>query len=252
MVISSQGREVFLIRIKAIIAYDGSKFNGFQKQLKPIRTVASDIEYALVSLGIDSIIVGAGRTDSGVHATGQVIHFDVPLFWSDTKRLKIELNRKLKDIAIKRLFVVDKDFHARFSAVSREYKYCFTTQQQSLFSNNYLSSYERFDSTKLDMVLQKFIGEHDFKFFFKSGSANHSTIRVITHCKHKKYKNIDIITIRANGFLRSQVRMIVDISMKYALGKIELEEILNQINCHNKISTSLAPAEGLYLTKVIY
>jgi tRNA pseudouridine38-40 synthase len=241
-----------LIRIKAIISYDGSKFSGFQKQKKLTRTVASDIECALSSLGIECNVVGAGRTDSGVHATGQVINFDVPYFWSDTDKLKIELNRKLSDIVVKRLVVVADDFHARFGAKSREYKYCFSVSKQTVFMKNYISLYDIFEIPKLVMALKQFEGEHDFAFFCKSGSDVGSTVRNITLCRYKRYKNIDIITIRANGFLRSQVRMIVDMSMKCAVGKISLEDISNQVNCKEKISTTLAPAKGLYLTKVIY
>jgi tRNA pseudouridine38-40 synthase len=241
-----------LIRIRAIISYDGSQFSGFQKQKKLTRTVASDIEYALLGLGIECNIIGAGRTDSGVHATGQVIHFDAPDFWSDIDKLKAELNRKLRDIAIKKLIAVDDNFHARFGAKNREYKYCFSTKKQTVFMKNYISLYDNFETQKLMAALGAFEGEHDFKLFCKSGSEVGSTVRNVTSCRYRKYKNINIITIRANGFLRSQVRMMVDISMKYAMGKLEFKDILNQINCKEKISTTLAPAKGLYLTKVIY
>ncbi len=241
-----------MIRIKAIISYDGSKFSGFQKQKQSTRTVAYDIENALLGLGIECNIVGAGRTDSGVHATGQVIHFDIPDFWSDTNKLKFELNRKLCNITIKRLIVLNDEFHARFSAKSREYKYCFSTTTQSIFMDNYIAKYGDFNKSRLIEVLKEFEGEHDFALFYKSGSPVKSTVRNILSVRYKKYKNIDIITIKANGFLRSQVRMIVDISMKYAMGKLELGDISNQISCKEKISTTLAPAVGLYLTKVMY
>ena len=86
------------MRVKAVISYDGSHYQGFQKQKSTKMTVTSAIEEALVSLKIDSPIVGSGRTDAGVHATGQVIHFDLPNFWTDLENLKLNLNRKFADI----------------------------------------------------------------------------------------------------------------------------------------------------------
>ncbi len=118
--------------------------------------------------------------------------------------------------------------------------------------DNYIAKYGDFNKSRLIEVLKEFEGEHDFALFYKSGSPVKSTVRNILSVRYKKYKNIDIITIKANGFLRSQVRMIVDISMKYAMGKLELGDISNQISCKEKISTTLAPAVGLYLTKVMY
>ena len=103
-------------KVKAVIAYDGSVYLGFQKQKSTTKTVTHAIEEALNSLQIGSSIVASGRTDAGVHATGQIIHFDLPDFWSDLNKLKTNLNRKLKDIEFKHISIVADDFHARFSA----------------------------------------------------------------------------------------------------------------------------------------
>ena len=86
------------MRVKAVIAYDGTHFKGFQKQTSTKQTITTATETALKSLGIQSEIRGSGRTDAGVHATGQIIDFELPPFWRDLKKLKIELNRKLKYI----------------------------------------------------------------------------------------------------------------------------------------------------------
>ena len=104
------------MRVKAVVSYDGSHYLGFQKQKSSKRTITSAIEEALLSLHIPSPIVGSGRTDAGVHASGQVIHFDLPDFWNDLKKLKLNLNRKLIDISFKHITKVSDDFHARFSA----------------------------------------------------------------------------------------------------------------------------------------
>jgi len=87
------------MRVKAVISYDGSQYQGFQKQKSTKMTISTAIEDALASLQIDPAIVGSGRTDAGVHATGQVIHFDIPDFWHDLEKLKLNLNRKLTDIS---------------------------------------------------------------------------------------------------------------------------------------------------------
>jgi len=131
------------MRVKAVIAYDGSGYKGFQKQTTTDKTVTAAIEKALRSLQINSSIVGSGRTDAGVHASGQVIHFDLPEFWSDLDKLKLNLNRKLTEIQFKHISSVSHDFHARFSAKKRLYRYVFKTQKPSIFEQKYISYYPR-------------------------------------------------------------------------------------------------------------
>jgi len=241
-----------LIRLKSIISYDGSKFYGFQKQKIETKTVAGEIEKALNSLNIFVNLAGAGRTDRGVHAVRQVIHFDVPIFWSDIQKLKDALNQKLDSIVFKQISIIDSNFHARFSAKSREYKYCFITKSKTLFLDNYIAKYDEFDIEILKETLKKFEGKHDFALFCKSGSMVSSTTRTITYCNYSIRKGIHIITIRADGFLRSQVRMIVDIALQSASGILSIEDVENQINCKRRVSTKLSPACGLYLTRVLY
>ena len=91
------------MRVKAVISYDGSQYQGFQKQRSTNMTITAAIQEALSSLQIHSPIVGSGRTDAGVHATGQVIHFELPEFWNDLEKLKLNLNRKLTDIFFKHI-----------------------------------------------------------------------------------------------------------------------------------------------------
>jgi tRNA pseudouridine38-40 synthase len=120
-------------RVKAVITYDGSPYYGFQKQTSTSKTITYEIENALHSLQIHTPIVGSGRTDAGVHASGQVIHFDLPPFWSDLEKLKLNLNRKLHDIQFKHICFVPSDFHARFHAKKRLYRYVFKTSKPSGF-----------------------------------------------------------------------------------------------------------------------
>lgn len=240
------------MRIKATIAYDGRKFKGFQKQKSTKNTITSNIEIALRSLGINDSIRGSGRTDAGVHATGQVIDFQVPPYWTDLKKLKIALNQKLDHISIKRIEWVDDTFHARFSAKKRLYRYLFKTSTPSIFEQDYLSYYPPFNAEVLKEALKLFEGKHDFTNFIKTGSITHTNVREIYKTNYRKYKNYHIIYFEANGFLRSQVRMMVEGAMQVALNQWSKEALNKQLQLEEISMRKLAPAEGLYLAKITY
>jgi len=241
-------------KVKAVIAYDGSAYLGFQKQKSTKKTVTYAIEEALSSLQITSLIVASGRTDAGVHATGQVIHFELPSFWTDLHKLKINLNRKLIDIEFKHISVVPQNFHARFSAQKRQYRYLFKTNKPSVFEQKYISYYPAsFQSEKLQEALNSFIGTYDFQYFCKTGSTPHSTIRTVYKTKYYTHnRDLHIIMFQANGFLRSQVRMMIAAAMQYAQGEITLHTLQMQVKHEKKSQSSLASPEGLYLAKIIY
>lgn len=240
------------MRIKAVITYDGSTYQGFQKQTSTKATIATAIEDALISLQIHSPITASGRTDAGVHATGQVIHFDVPHFWHDLDKLKTALNRKLDSISIKHLDFVAEDFHARFSAKKRVYRYVFKTHKPSVFEQAYIAQYEPFDPDMLQQALGCFVGLHDFNYFRKTGTPTHTTLREIYRAFYRSYKGYHFIYFEANGFLRSQVRMMVDAAMACARQEMRIEELQEQLRCQKKHRSQLAPASGLYLAKIIY
>ena len=240
------------MRVKAVISYDGSFFRGFQRQTKTDNTITTSLESALRSLHINSDITGSGRTDAGVHATGQVIHFDLPDYWDNNKKLQWELNRKLKHIRIKHITSVEESFHARFSAKRRIYRYIFKRSTPSIFEENYIANYPAFDPALLQEALQAFEGEHDFRYFYKTGSDIHTTERTIYRARHITLGSYSAIYFEANGFLRAQVRMMVDAVMLCATGQITLEMLKEQIDGVNRSSRSLAPASGLYLARIIY
>jgi len=240
------------MRVKAVIAYDGTSFRGFQKQKSTKQTVTTTIEEALISIGITSAIRGSGRTDAGVHATGQVIDFELPIFWQDLKKLKEVLNRKLKHISLKHISWVEDSFHARFSAKRRIYRYIFKTTTPSIFENRYVAHYPKFNKKLLQESLKAFEGEHDFSNFLKTGTTTHTNIRIIYKVHYKKYNHYHIIYFEANGFLRSQVRLMVEFAMGVALGKLTIQQQLEQLELKQKYNTKLAPPEGLYLARIIY
>ncbi len=240
------------MRVKAVIAYDGSAYQGFQKQTTTARTVTADIEKSLRSLQINSSIVGSGRTDAGVHATGQVIHFDLPEFWQDLDKLKLNLNRKLTQVRFKHISHTPHDFHARFSAKKRLYRYVFKTNTPSVFEQKYISYYPEFDESVLSEALSLFVGEHHFDYFHKTGTVTHTTVREIYKTDYIQRNHYHYIYFQANGFLRSQVRMMVEAAMLCARGKMTCKQLLEQIECQEKHTTRLAPPEGLYLAQISY
>ena len=240
------------MRVKALIAYDGSAFQGFQKQSRTNNTVTTAIESALSDLQVTSAITGSGRTDAGVHATGQVIHFDLPEFWSDLDRLRISLNRKLSTMQFKHISPVADDFHARFDAKKRIYRYVFKENEPSVFERKYLSHYSSFDRGILKRALSMFTGEHDFNYFHKTGSDIHTTVREIYDAHYRQQGSHHFIYFTANGFLRSQVRMMVESAMLCAQNRLSLEQLQEQIDAKQQHHTRPAPPQGLYLAKILY
>jgi len=240
------------MRVKAVIAYDGSAYLGFQKQTSTKNTISTAIETALKSLHIHTDMVGSGRTDAGVHASGQVIHFDLPEYWSDLEKLTLNLNRQLTNIYFKHITKVEDDFHARFWASKRLYRYVFKKTKPSVFEQKYISHYTSFDAKRLQEALKCFEGVHDFKYFHKTGSAPHTTVREVYRACYKKRKGYHFIYFQANGFLRAQVRLMIDAAMAYAKGEFTLESLQKQLNLEEKTHTKLAPPQGLYLAHILY
>ena len=242
------------MRVKATIAYNGSKFYGFQRQKNISSTIVQTIEEALKSLGIESKVVGSGRTDRGVHAIGQVIHFDIPIFWQqkNLKELKYRLNQKLKYIEFKHIKEVDKTFHAQYSAKIRIYRYIIKTKKPKLFEKEFVSYYPIKDLNKLKSALKLYIGIHNFKLLKKEGSHTSSDVREVYNIKVKKINSYIIIYFYANGYLRSQIRMMVEGALRVEKNKISLQNLQEQINCQKCYFTTLANPEGLYLFKIVY
>jgi tRNA pseudouridine38-40 synthase len=239
-------------RVKAIIAYDGSFYYGFQKQTSTTKTIIYDIQKALMSLHIQSDIVGSGRTDAGVHASGQVIHFDIPPYWNDLEKLTLNLNRQLTHIYFKHITKVLPNFHARFSAKKRLYRYVFKTKKPSVFEQKYISYYPSFDTSILLDALLSFKGSHDFNMFRKTGTHTKTSTREIYKAYYLTRGDYHFIYFEANGFLRAQVRMMIDASMLCATNKLTLLQLKEQLNTQKKHTTNLAPPEGLYLARIIY
>lgn len=239
--------------IKIIFSYNGSKFCGSQKQPNK-QSVEDKILKALESFGIFTKLIFSGRTDTGVHATNQCANFFLDDFWADDlKKFKKIVNQKLMpDIFIKHCEIVNNDFHARYSAKKRTYRYIIKTSNFDVFGSDYWYFKENIDIAKIQNAIKYLVGTHDFEYFCKSGSDTKTFIRTVHEAKIYQYKSFAVIQLEANGFLRSQIRMIVGALLNLSDGKISIEDWLDQISKIKKASTKLAPACGLYLCRIKY
>ncbi|WP_457606618.1 tRNA pseudouridine(38-40) synthase TruA [Nitratifractor sp.] len=242
------------MRIKGVISYDGSAFEGFQRQTRTGRTVTGELERVLGSLGIQSSVIGSGRTDAGVHASGQVIHFDLPPYWAEQplEKLRRHTNGKMEAIRIKHLCAVPDGFHARYDARERIYRYVFKANTPSVFERKYVSSLQVGNWERLKESLGLFIGTHDFSLFMKSGSDTRYFVRTIRKAYTLDRGPYRMIYFHADGFLRAQVRMMIHAAVAVAKGRLSVEALQEQIEGKRRHVTGLAPPEGLYLARVIY
>ncbi len=241
------------MRVKVTIAYDGSRFSGYQRQNSGVKTVANRLEIILKSLNIYSKINASGRTDSGVHATNQVVDFEIPPFWEDLKKLKHSLNKQTKPyIFIKEIIEVNDDFHSRFSAKKRVYRYLITDKKISVFDTAYILKVKKIDQGLLGKAIKIFEGEHDFKYFKKGNGELHNSVRIIYKVKSYKYKDIYVCSFEANAYLRSQIRMMMQFLLDICEKKRSVDELEEQLACKKRYSTDMVSPVGLYLSSVKY
>lgn len=240
------------MKIKLTISYDGSSFFGSQIQPSKV-TVQSVLNEIFLKLNIDTKFEFSGRTDRDVHAFRQVISCEIPEFWNNLEKLKTSLKKMLpSSIMIRKIQKVSDDFHARFSAKKREYRYLISKKEINPFNAKYLSYYKNIDKQKINEAIKCFLGVHDFEYFCKSGSEPSSTIREIYDIKFYEYNDIYVLKFSANSYLRSQIRMMVDFIMKISCGKLSIEDLKKQLDKKELISWSLASPSGLYLSKISY
>ena len=240
------------MKIKITLSYDGTIYNGSQIQ-PDFPTIHSKLLEVLNTINIDTTLDFSGRTDKGVHAFKQVVSCDVPSFWNDLIKLQTVLNKQLPNsIQVRNIQNVEDDFHARFSAKKREYRYLISNEKLRVFNCNYVSYYSNIDEEKINEAIKLFIGVHDFEYFSKKGSDPISTVREIYGIKFYRFKGLYILNFQANSYLRSQIRMIVDFIMKISSGKLTLNDLKQQLNKEKLISWTLAPSHGLYLSKIHY
>jgi len=230
------------------ISYSGTNFLGSQQQKETKNTILGNLDRVLKQINIDTKIVASGRTDKGVHATRQVCHIDLPPFWYDLTKLKRVLNSMLpSSIFVRHIQQVDDDLHARYSAKRRVYRYIIKTKQPNPFEVDFVTFIDSVDFEAIQQNIKLFIGSHDFRYFMKTGSDINSTTRVIYKAFAYKYKNYIILNFEANGFLRSQIRLMVS-----AILNLDKKKIIEQLQLKKSYKIKPVKSNGLYLAKIKY
>ena len=236
--------------LKCIISYDGSKFYGLQIQPDK-KTVIGEIQKALLKLNIKTDIKHAGRTDRGVHALNQVISLEIPEFW-DIKKLKNILNQMLMPEIMFKKTEITNNFNPRFDAKKRSYRYILLPHTNP-FIDNYITYYpNNVNVCMVQNALNILKGKHDFEYFAKTGSDVDNYIREIYDAYIIKHKKFHIIKIIGNGFLRGQIRIIMDFLLKINENKLSLTDLELQLNKKILINKHLAKPNGLYLERIWY
>ncbi len=242
-------------RIALLIQYDGTGFNGWQSQNKG-RTVQDEIEKALHIIFKKNIrITASGRTDAGVHALGQVAHFDFPGIMNPGK-LCTSLNGILgQEIAVRNVYLVPDTFHARYSATQREYLYLiYNHPRRSPFSlNRAMWVNYKLDIDALRKISSFLTGEKDFASFCKKTSVQENTVRRIDEFLITGKNDLIIFKIRGTAFLHNMVRIIAGTMLDMLKNKTEPDYIIDILEKKDrKASGKTAPAHGLYLSHVTY
>jgi len=242
-------------RYKITIEYKGTNYAGWQIQKNDI-TVQGIMQEAMSKLFKEDIqLTSSGRTDAGVHAMGQVAHFD-----SGTKipadKIPYAINTLLpQDISVTSCEEVPKDFHARFSAKNKTYIYkmFYSPYPSPLRADFYHWLTVKPDINLMRLGAQLFIGEHDFKFFKASGSNVKNTVRTIYSLKIDEVGNEIIITVNGNGFLYNMVRIMAGTLLYIGLSKLTIQDIYAIMDKGDRRRAGKTlPANGLTLYKVEY
>jgi len=254
-----------MARYQAILAYDGAGYAGFQRQAaQGGGTVQAAVEAALRQIGWQGrTLLGAGRTDSGVHASGQVIAFD--LEWKHSpESLRAALNANLPpDVAVMSARVTRPDFHPRFDALARRYRYSLFCQdgRNPLRERYSWRVWPEADVERMNAAAAMLLGEHDFAAFGAPPRPGSSTVRTVyqAHWRPGAYPGEKEFEISANAFLYHMVRRVVYLLVAIGQGRAEAEVIRKVLAAPEEMGTpayaplqGLAPPQGLCLTEVLY
>lgn len=247
--------EVVTRRIALLLEYDGTQFAGWQRQPQA-RTVQAALEEALAALTQAACrVVGAGRTDAGVHALGQVAHFSTASALP-ASRMGDALNAMLPDdIVVRAARETGPTFHARYDARLRVYGYAMLTRTRpSVLLRRYaLHVRDPIDLETMRSAAGALVGEHDFAAFRVVGSQTASTVCVVREVRIDVMGDLSIVTVRANRFLRQMVRRMVGTLLQVGRGRLPPEEMTAILQSRDGSRAGPpAPAHGLYMTGVAY
>ena len=236
------------------IQYDGTDFHGWQVQAKG-RTVQGDIENALSIIYPEEKItlLGAGRTDAGVHALGLTANIKLPSKLSANELLQALNGNLNQDVRIDSTEIVEDDFHARFSATARKYEYRLV-KAFSPVTRNYTTALKwEIDKNLLNKCAELLLGKHDFTSFCKATAEVENKICTVFTSNWEESNEMIIFTIKANRFLQHMVRYLVGTMLEVARGRYTITDFQSLLHCDNPEAVIVrAPAQGLFLKKVYY
>ncbi|MFP3014626.1 MAG: tRNA pseudouridine(38-40) synthase TruA [Arsenophonus sp.] len=244
-----------LTKIALCIEYSGNHYYGWQRQ-KNLKTIQTCLEFALTKVANESIqVYCAGRTDAGVHAIGQIIHFETSVIRTGQAWTNGVNNYLPSDIAIRWSKIVIPDFHARFSAISREYRYLiFNHRCRPAILSAYVAHYNYpLNAERMNIASQALIGEKDFTSFRAINCQSKSPWRNIKHIHVNRYCDYIVVDIKANSFVHHMVRNIVGSLLDIGCGNRDISWIEELLELKDRTKAApTAKAEGLYLVSIDY
>ncbi len=244
-------------RIKCTLQYDGTFFSGFQVQPDQ-RTVQGDIEAALRRMHRNQLvrITASGRTDTGVHALGQVFHYDTDLELEEEKWKKALNSLLPDDIYITDVKKVSNDFHARFNVRIKEYRYKLLNQKKPdiFHRHHYWHINQDLDVEKMRQAGKYFIGTHDFTSFCSTKTeVQGDKIRTMYNVEILQDDPLLTVSVQGSGFLYNMVRIITGTLVEVGQGKVRPDEVKAILEGKDRTLAGLtAPPQGLYLWQVVY
>lgn len=242
------------MRVLCKVSYDGSNYYGFQKQNNK-STIQNVIEDCIKKITKNDVTIHAsGRTDAKVHAYGQMFHFDSDLNMNETNWFNALNSLLPMDIRVKKVWIVEDDFHARFNVKKKNYIYKINIGEYNLFEKDYvtqINSTLNFD--KIKEASRLFIGSHDFRNFCSNNEIDGDYVRDIYSIDVLLENDYLTLSFIGSGFKRYMIRMIVGTIVEYSKGRIELNYIIDRLDSLEFKTTqyNINP-EGLYLNKVYY
>lgn len=244
-------------RIKLIVAYDGTDFCGWQLQPR-LRTVQGVLEKAITRVtGTLVRVHGSGRTDSGVHALGQVAHFDVDAGFASVNWQRALNSLLPDDVTVLDVEFVTSEFHSRYSAIRKTYTYSLWLEKSFFlpWRRHYVWKCGPLDFSALDQGMQFFIGEHDFSSFQNTGTEIKTTVRTIHDFKRYPGQTEQemVLEVSGSGFLKQMVRNMVGCLVRIGRGKAEPEIVRSLLQIKDRTAApATAPAQGLCMAGVYY
>jgi tRNA pseudouridine38-40 synthase len=238
------------------VAYDGSAYHGFQDQGDDLPTIQRSLERAIVSLTGEHVrINGAGRTDAGVHAYGQVVNFTTQAT-IPVDRWALALNSRLpKDIVVRNAIEAPTSFHARFSATCKTYRYTIDNgTYRDVFHRHYAYHIrEPLDITAMAAAAELFIGTHNFQAFRSTGSTPTSPVRNVISASMRREEQLIHFYVCADGFLYNMVRIMVGTLIDVGKHKRSCADVTMALQTGlRELAGNTAPPQGLCLMQVEY